>query len=198
MSPDLSEAGLGTIQAMKRIEKLDTNDYQPENGAEYRNHSFSQGLRQVAQLIKARVGLDVASLDLNGWDSHFGQLAVMGRLLSELAHGLSTFYRDLGRQQMATVSLVVMTEFGRRLYMNSSLGTDHGRGSVMFIMGGGINGGQVISEWKGLKSEVLEGPGDLPVTTNYRNVLVPILKRHRATDLSAIFPKFELSPLVDL
>ncbi|MDP6599369.1 MAG: DUF1501 domain-containing protein, partial [Candidatus Poribacteria bacterium] len=76
--------------------------------------------------------------------------------------------------------------------------TDHGRGSVMFIMGGGVNGGQVISNWKGLKSEVLEGPGDLPVTTNYRNVLVPILKRHRATDLSAIFPKFELSPLVDL
>ena len=198
MSPGLSEAGLGTIQAMKRIEKLDTNDYQPENGAEYRNHSFSQGLRQVAQLIKARVGLDVVSLDLNGWDSHFGQLTVMGQLLSELAHGLSTFYRDLGRQHMETVSLVVMTEFGRRLYMNSSLGTDHGRGSVMFIMGGGVNGGQVISNWKGLKSEVLEGPGDLPVTTNYRNVLVPILKRHRATDLSAIFPKFELSPLVDL
>ena len=89
-----------------------------------------------------------------------------------------------------------MTEFGRRLAENSAFGTDHGRGSVMFVMGGGIKGGRALGKWPGLKDEVLEGPGDLPVATNYRNVLAPLLQRHSpAADLARVFPQFALDPL---
>ncbi len=192
----LHSAGMDTIKAIRRIEKLDRKSYQPEHGAEYSDHPFSRGLSQVAQLIKAKVGLDVASVDLNGWDSHWAQDILMDQLISELSQGLQAFYRDLGQKWMETVSVVVMTEFGRRLYMNSSLGTDHGRGSVMFVLGGGVKGGRILSDWKGLKDDVLEGRGDLPVTTNYRNVLVPILERHGAHDLSEVFLEYELSPLL--
>jgi uncharacterized protein (DUF1501 family) len=90
-----------------------------------------------------------------------------------------------------------MTEFGRRLEENSAFGTDHGRGSVMFVLGGGIQGGRVLGKWPGLTREVLEGPGDLPVVTNYRNVLWPLLQRHGATAdaLTRIFPDFSPSPI---
>ena len=91
---------------------------------------------------------------------------------------------------------VVMTEFGRRVYENASFGTDHGRGSVMFLMGGGIRGGRVLGKWPTLDAEVLEGPGDLPVTTNYRNALAPVLARHGAARaLDSIFPGFPLQPV---
>ncbi len=91
-----------------------------------------------------------------------------------------------------------MTEFGRRVEENSAFGTDHGRGSVMFVLGGGIRGGRVLGRWPGLTKEVLEGPGDLPVTTNYRDVLAPILARHgTGSAIDRIFPGFALSP-VDL
>jgi len=92
--------------------------------------------------------------------------------------------------------VVVMTEFGRRVEENSAFGTDHGRGSVMFVLGGGIKGGRVLGKWPGLSREVLEGPGDLPVVTNYRNILAPILQRHGAADkLNQVFPEFALAPL---
>ena len=192
----LQSAGMDTIKAVRRIAKLDRKSYQPEHGAEYSSHPFSRSLSQVAQLIKTKVGLDVASVDLNGWDSHWAQDILMDQLISELSQGLQAFYRDLGQKRMETVSVVVMTEFGRRLYMNSSLGTDHGRSSVMFVIGGGVKGGRVLGDWKGLKDDVLEGKGDLPVTTNYRNVLVPILERHGAHNLSGVFPEYKLSPLL--
>jgi len=92
--------------------------------------------------------------------------------------------------------VVVMTEFGRRVEENSAFGTDHGRGSVMLLMGGAIKGGRVLGKWPGLSREVLEGPGDLPVTTNYRNVLAPILEHLGAGDrLGQVFPEFALDPL---
>ncbi|HIM09851.1 TPA: DUF1501 domain-containing protein [Candidatus Poribacteria bacterium] len=194
----LQHTGMDTMRTMRCIEKFERKSYQPENGAEYGDHSFSRGLSQVAQLIKTKVGLDVASVDLNGWDSHWAQDMLMNQLIPELSQGLQAFYHDLGRKRMETVSVVVMTEFGRRLYMNSSLGTNHGRGNVMFVMGGGVKDDRVLSDWKGLKDDVLEGKGDLPVTTNYRNVLVPILERHGTHDLSGVFPEHELSPLLDL
>jgi uncharacterized protein (DUF1501 family) len=94
------------------------------------------------------------------------------------------------------VTLVAMTEFGRRVEENSAFGTDHGRGSVMFVLGGGIQGGRVVGKWPGLTKDVLEGPGDLPVETNYRDVLAPILSRHGASEaLDRIFPGFALSPV---
>jgi uncharacterized protein (DUF1501 family) len=101
----------------------------------------------------------------------------------------------MGRE-MDSTTLVVMTEFGRRVAENSAFGTDHGRGSIMFVMGGGIKGGRVFGKWPGLTQDVLEGPGDLPVVTNYRNILASILQRHGAGDtLDKVFPSFEIQPL---
>ena len=192
---NLGNAGRYTLEAAHRIATLRATLYQPANGAHYGPDAFSQGLLQIARLIKARVGLEAASLDLNGWDSHFGQSTIMDPLMARLAKGLAAFYQDLG-QELETTSVVVMTEFGRRLEENSAFGTDHGRGSVMFVLGGGIKGGRVLGQWPGLSKEVLEGPGDLPVVNNYRNVLAPVLVRHGAGEaLGQIFPGFELAPM---
>jgi uncharacterized protein (DUF1501 family) len=119
----------------------------------------------------------------------------MDPLITRLGHGLAAFHKDLGRD-MENTTVVVMTEFGRRLAENSAFGTDHGRGSVMFVLGGGVTGGRVLGKWPGLTRDVLEGPGDLPVVNNYRNVLAPILQRHGATgQLDPIFPEFTLNPM---
>jgi uncharacterized protein (DUF1501 family) len=187
-------AGVDTLAALRRIERLRAGHYVPANGAAYGRDDFAQGLQQIARLVKARVGLEAASLDLGGWDSHFTQGTIIDPLLTRLAGGLSAFCRDLGAE-LAHVTVVVMTEFGRRVRENASFGTDHGRGSVMFVLGGGVKGGRVLGHWPGLKSEALEGPGDLPVTTNYRDVLAPILRRHGATDLGTVFPDFTVRPL---
>lgn len=191
----LGDSARDTLEALSRIEKLRNATYSPAHGASYENDEFAQGMKQVARLIKARVGLEAVSLDIGGWDSHITQAAIMDPQMRRLNGGLSAFYRDMGKTDMANVTVVVMTEFGRRLGENSAFGTDHGRGSVMFLMGGGVKGGQVLGEWPGLTKEVLEGPGDLPVKTNYRDVLAPILQRHSPqVDLAKVFPAFELKP----
>jgi uncharacterized protein (DUF1501 family) len=119
----------------------------------------------------------------------------MDPLMARLGQGLGAFYRDMGRELDST-TVVVMTEFGRRVAENSAFGTDHGRGSIMFVMGGGIKGGKIFGRWPGLTRDVLEGPGDLPVVTNYRNILAAILQRHGAGDtLEKVFPNFALQPL---
>jgi uncharacterized protein (DUF1501 family) len=192
---DLGAAGHSTLEAVRRIETLRTASYQPGHGAIYGDDEFSRGLLQIARLIKSRVGLEAASIDLNGWDSHFGQSTIMDPLMARLGAGLGAFYRDMGRE-MDSTTVVVMTEFGRRVAENSAFGTDHGRGSIMFVMGGGIKGGRVFGKWPGLTQDVLEGPGDLPVVTNYRNILAAILQRHRSGDtLDKVFPNFALQPL---
>ncbi|MBI5800291.1 MAG: DUF1501 domain-containing protein [Verrucomicrobia bacterium] len=189
----LGASAKDTLEALRRIEKLRNATYSPAHGANYERDDFSQGLKQVARLIKARVGLEAVSLDIGGWDSHITQSAVMDPEMRKLNAGLSAFYRDMGKADMAHVTVVVMTEFGRRLAENSAFGTDHGRGSVMFLMGGGVKGGRVVAKWPGLTKDVLEGPGDLPVTINYRDVLAPILQRHSPqVDLAKVFPAFEL------
>ena len=192
---DLGAAGNSTLEAVRRIETLRTASYQPAHDAMYGDDEFSRGLLQIARLIKSRVGLEAASIDLTGWDSHFGQATVMDPLMTQLARGLGAFYRDMGRE-MDSTTLVVMPEFGRRVAENSAFGTDHGRGSIMFVMGGGIKGGRVFGKWPGLTQDVLEGPGDLPVVTNYRNILAPILGRHGAgANLDKVFPSFEIQPV---
>ncbi len=191
----LAGAGRDTLAALRRVRQLRDPAYQPTHGADYGRDEFSRGLREIARLIKARVGLQAASVDLGGWDSHFSQSTLMDPLMTRLAKGMATFYQDLGAEMKHT-TVVVMTEFGRRVEENSAFGTDHGRGSVMFVMGGEIKGGRVLGKWPGLSRDVLEGPGDLPVMTNYRNVLAPILQRHGADDrLGQIFPSFTLDAL---
>ena len=186
----LGAAARDTFDALERIETLRSTAYHPEGGAEYGNDDFSQGLLQLARLIKAGVGLEAASLDLGGWDSHFTQGTVLEPLLRRLGSGLAAFRRDLG-PAMAGVSVVVMSEFGRRVRENSAFGTDHGRGGVMWVMGGGVKGGRVLGPWPGLNDERLEGPGDVPVFNNYRDILAPVLRRHGLTDegLAANLPR---------
>jgi uncharacterized protein (DUF1501 family) len=200
---DLRTAADNTFDAIRKIEAIDTKAA-PANGATYTaNDSFHDGLRQVAQLIRADVGLDAASVDLNGWDTHFAQeLAITGNIVS-LGAGLAAFRQDLGAR-MATTTVVVMSEFGRNLAENTSFGTDHGRGGAMFLMGGGVRGGRMLGEWRGLDPKVIaiEENGkmrteDLPVWTNYRDALAPILLRHGAPEsaMGKIFPDYALKPL---
>ncbi len=192
---ELGRAARDTLEALHRIEALRGSAYRPAGGAEYPADDFGHGLAQVARLIKARVGLEAVAIDLGGWDSHLAQDTLLEPLMIRLARGLGAFRRDLGRE-MATTSVVVMTEFGRRVRENASLGTDHGRGSAMFVLGGGVLGGRVVGDWPGLDAGVLEGPGDLAVVHNYRDVLAPVLRRHGAgDDLSRIFPDFDVEPL---
>ncbi len=192
----LAGAARNTFDALQRIDAMRSTPYRPANGATYGTDDFSQGLRQLARLIKGDLGVEAASIDLDGWDSHFTQQTLVDPLAARLGKGQSAFRQDLGAR-MATTTVVVMTEFGRRVRENSSFGTDHGRGSVMLVLGGGVKGGRVLGPWPGLRDDLLEGPGDLPVLNNYRNALAPILSRHGATaeQLTRIFPDFALKPL---
>lgn len=194
----LEASARDTFKALDRIEELRSKQYEASNGAEYSWDGFAKSMAQTAMLIKARLGVEAVTLDLGGWDSHLSQGPIMNPRMQRLANALGAFRQDLGKD-MERVTVVVMTEFGRRVSENSAFGTDHGRGSVMFVMGKGVNGGNVLGKWPGLSDEVLEGPGDLPVATNYRDVLVPILQRHGANkQLDKIFPEYELKPLTVL
>lgn len=200
----LGAAARATFSALVRIEAMRTTQYRPEHGAIYGRDEFSNGLSQLARLIKADVGLEAASIDLPGWDSHFAQQGQVEGLAGKLAGGLAALRKDLGAR-MATTTVVVMTEFGRTVEENSAFGTDHGRGSTMFVLGGGVHGGRMHGEWRGLAPEglerrgVLEGYGDLPVLNNYRNVLASVLARHAtgfgAAETADVFPGFEVKPM---
>ena len=184
-----------TFDALGRIRNLHANDYSPAHGAEYGGGRFGRELRLAAQLIKARVGVEAVTVDLGGWDTHLSQAPLIGPLLRRLANGLAAFRRDLGAAMRRT-TVVVMSEFGRRVSENSALGTDHGRGGAMFVLGGDGAEGRVIADWPGLKRDALVGPGDLPVTTDYRDVLIPILRRHTLdADMAKVFPGHEAKPL---
>ena len=135
-----------------------------------------------------------AAIDVGGWDTHFAQGSSEGQmagLLEQLGLGLAAFHEDLA-DSMDGITLVVMTEFGRRVYENASLGTDHGHAGLMFVLGGQVQGGRVHAQWPGLEPEQLFGPGDLAVTIDYRDVLAEVcLKRLNNTALDQIFPEFE-------
>ncbi|MDA7916425.1 DUF1501 domain-containing protein [Verrucomicrobia bacterium] len=191
----LSIPAKDTFHAMERIEALGKQKYSPANGATYGNQSFALGMRELAQIIKADVGMLAATIDLPGWDSHLNQENSMTPRMKQLGDTLHAFWKDLG-PRMETTTVVVMTEFGRRVTVNSAFGTDHGRGCAMFVMGKAIKGGQVIADWKGLEEDKLVGPGDLPVTINYRNALIPILRHHGAIKKGKdIFPDYDLKPI---
>jgi uncharacterized protein (DUF1501 family) len=191
------QAGL-VFETIDILQSLDANNYIPSGGASYpEDEEFGLGLQQVAQLVKADVGLEVACLDLGGWDTHENQGTLGGAfnaLLDTLAQGLAAFYADLG-SRMQGVTVAVMSEFGRRVHENGSRGTDHGHGNVMFVMGGGVNGGQVFTDWPTLAPDALDD-GDLAITMDYRHVLAEIVSgRLLNPALDTIFPGFTASPL---
>jgi uncharacterized protein (DUF1501 family) len=197
----LSQPGKTTLDLLRRVETLRGTEYKPEGGAAYLDDSFGQGLKEVARLVKASVGLEVACLDLGGWDTHFFQGASSGQqaeLIWQLASGLAAFDADLIGHH-GRVTTLVTTEFGRRIYENGSLGTDHGRGFAMFALGHGINGGKVHGKWPGLAEEEapgsstlsIAGPSGLKVLFDYRSVLCEVLTNilgHR--DVNQVFPNF--------
>ena len=192
----LGRQGKETLELLRRVEQLRGKPYQPEAGAEYPKEEFGAGLREVARLIKADLGLEVACLDLGGWDTHFFQGTLGGLqsgLIDTLARGLSAFDADL-KDQRKRVTTVVMTEFGRRLYENGSAGTDHGRGFALMALGGRVNGGKVHGAWPGLKEEPsLPGPGGMEVRVDYRSVLSEVLELGAAGSkhLDEVFPDFK-------
>ena len=182
------------VAAAERVARLRTDGLRPEHGAHYPTAidgeaalAFGRQLAEVAALIRARVGLAAACVDLPGWDSHFAQETIVGPRMRALALGLSAFATDLG-PALSRTSVVVMTEFGRRVAENASLGSDHGRGGVMFVLGGGTPGG-MHCQWPGLEVERLEGPGDLPVAHDYRDVLSAVLRRHGQAHPRLTFPE---------
>ncbi|MFQ5615836.1 MAG: DUF1501 domain-containing protein, partial [Anaerolineales bacterium] len=169
------QAGL-VFETINTLQSLNATGYQPSGGADYPPGEFGMGLQQVAQLVKAGMGLEVACLDLGGWDTHENQGTLEGTfnfLLDGLGRGLHAFYTDLG-DRMGDITVVTMSEFGRRVKENGSYGTDHGHGNLMFLMGGGIAGGQVFASWPTLASNALDD-GDLAITTDYRDVLAEVV-----------------------
>ncbi|HUF61571.1 MAG TPA: DUF1501 domain-containing protein [Verrucomicrobiales bacterium] len=191
----LGPRGEQTMRALRSLATLAENrNAPPRNGVVYGDDAFSRSLAQAARLIRSGLGVEAITVDLHGWDSHLTQETLIEPLMEHLASGLAAFRRDLG-ERIATTSVVVMSEFGRRLRENSAFGTDHGRAGVMFVLGGGTpGGGNVIVDWPGLEDDQLEGPGDLRVTTNYRDVLWSVLGRHRKCDPERVFPGHTLRP----
>jgi len=190
---ELDTVGQKIFSSFDFLTEANPAQYEPQHGASYAETGFAQGMKQIGQIIRANMGLEAVAIDINGWDTHAAQGGVQGplaNLLQELAGGLSAFYTDM-QDDMHRITVVVMSEFGRRAQENASKGTDHGHGNAMFLMGGGVNGGKVYGAWPGLADEALDR-GDLAVTTDYRTILSEIVKKRLLNGhLSLVFPNFQ-------
>ena len=187
----LNATGRESFEAVKMLAQADLARARPANGAAYPASPLGNSLRQIAQLIKADVGLEVAFAESNGWDTHVGQGTVNGsfaRWAADLAQAIAAFWTDLGGLQ-DDVTLMTMTEFGRTVRENGSAGTDHGRASCAFILGNRVDGGRVHGTIPSLAPETLEDRRDLPVTTDFRAVFTEVASRHLTLKPNAsLFP----------
>jgi uncharacterized protein (DUF1501 family) len=193
----LNGTGKETFSAVKIMQSIQKQSYTPANGSKYPGGRFGQSLQQIARLIKADVGLEVAFADIGGWDTHVNEVGAqpaVGQLannLSDFGQSLAAFYQDLG-DRMEDVAVVTMSEFGRTAKENGNRGTDHGHANVMFVMGGGIHGGKVYGDWPGLAEEQLNEGRDLALTTDFRDVLGELVSKHLGNpNLQAVFPGYE-------
>ena len=198
-TPDrtLNGTGRDTFEAVKILQSVQKQAYTPANGAQYPIGRFGQSMLQIARLIKAGVGVEVAFADMGGWDTHVNEVAgsptqgQLANLLAEFGQGLGAFYKDMG-ERMEDIVLVTMSEFGRTARENGNRGTDHGHGGVMFAMGAQVKGGKVYGDWPGLESEQLYEGRDLNLTTDFRDVLGELVTRHLGTqDIAKVFPRYE-------
>jgi len=178
------------LSAMDELQAANLSAITPDNGAVYRATPMGDKLRQVGQLVKSTLPVEVICLDSDGWDHHENLPNYIQQSLGELAGALEAFYTDMGTQ-MQRISVLVHTEFGRRVAENASVGTDHGTGSLAYLLGGGVNGGQVVRSWPGLDTPNLEMGEDLQITTDLRTILSELLtNRLGGTDISTVFPGF--------
>jgi len=189
----LHPAGAEAFDAVKMLKQANPASYTPANGAEYPRSGFGDALRQIAQLVKADLGLEVAFTELSGWDHHVNEGSTTGQIaarLDDFAAAIAAFARDLG-DAMADVVVVTMSEFGRAVQENGNRGTDHGHGNAMLVLGGPVRGGKIYGRWPGLEREQRWEGRDLAITTDFRDVFAEVVTRHLgAKDISRIFPGY--------
>ena len=183
------------FNAIDQLAELNPQAYEPANGATYPNNAdFAAPMRLLAQLIKEDLGVEIAFVDMGGWDTHNNQGSLQGGelppLLTTFGNTIAAFYQDLG-DRMGDVVILTMSEFGRTARENGNAGTDHGKANVMFAMGGGIKGGQIYGDWPGLAPEQLNENRDLAMTTDFRDVFAEVILGHlEAAKPEAVFPDF--------
>lgn len=197
-SADLVHAtGAETFDAVKMLRAANPQKYLPQNGADYPRSQFGQRLMQIAQLIKANVGLEIAFADVGGWDTHVNQGSSTGQLaqrLDDFSHSIAALVTDLG-DRMDDVVIMTMSEFGRMARENGNRGTDHGHAGALFVIGGHVKGGKVHGKWPGLEQEQLYEGRDLALTTDFRSVFAEVVQHHMgAHALDRIFPGFVAAP----
>ncbi len=184
---------LGLIDNFSRYISYDENyvlkPHIPENGAVYdESNEAIRSLRVLAQLIKMDIGLKYVTVDFGGWDTHIYQANYFPYLVLQLSEAIFNFWKDMERFR-DKITIVIMSEFGRRLKSNESRGTDHGHGNIMMVVSGNMNGGRMYGKWPGLATEALDEWGDLTITTDYRTILAEILeKKIGNTDVQKVFP----------
>ena len=192
----LADTGRETFAAINYLKQLNPAQYKPENGAQYPQGPLGNSLLQIAQLIKAGVGLEIAFTDAGGWDTHVNQGNTRGQLanlLQQFSSAIAALYQDLG-QRMDNVVVLTMSEFGRTVRENGNRGTDHGHANAMMVLGNSVRGGQVYGKWPGLKSDQLYEGRDLALTTDFRDVFGEVASRHLGTaDLKSVFPGYSSS-----
>jgi uncharacterized protein (DUF1501 family) len=185
------------FEAVRMLKTANPAQYAPANGAEYPRGPLGNSLRQIAQLIKADLGTEIAFADVGGWDTHVNQGASDGQLaarLTEFGRSLAAFAQDLG-ERMADVVVMTMSEFGRTVAENGNAGTDHGHATAMMVLGGGTRGGNVLGSWPTLDPARRFEGHDLAVTTDFRDLFGEVLTGHlAATDLAAVFPGYQADP----
>jgi uncharacterized protein (DUF1501 family) len=190
----LHGTGEETFDAVKMLKAADPGHYKPAPGANYPKGRFGDSLRQLAQLIKANLGVQVAFADIGGWDHHVNEGAVEGQLanvLGEFSQSIAAFWTDLGDLGEDTV-IVTMSEFGRTARENGNRGTDHGHANVMFVLGGPVKGGKVYGRWPGLDQSQLYEGRDLALTTDFRQVIGEAVARHMGNkQLAEVFPGYD-------
>jgi uncharacterized protein (DUF1501 family) len=186
-------AGGEMFEAMKILRAANPQQYLPQNGADYPRSPFGQHLKQIAQLIKCDVGLEIAFADVGGWDTHVNQGGATGQLaqrLDDFAKSIAALTQDLG-PRMADVTILTMSEFGRTAHQNGNGGTDHGHATSMFVIGGDVKGRKVHGTWPGLEPEQLNEGRDLALTTDFRSVFSEVAFKHLgAAKMDAVFPGF--------
>jgi len=192
----LHGTGRETFEAVRMLKSADPSQYKPAFGANYPRGRFGDSLRQLAQLIKANLGVQVAFADILGWDHHVNEGNTQGQLanvLTDFSQSLATFWTDLGDLGEDTI-VITMSEFGRTARENGTHGTDHGHANAMFVLGGAVRGGKVYGRWPGLDQSQLYEGRDLAVTTDFRNVISEALDHHLGNkSLSKVFPDFAIS-----